>query len=359
MRLAAGCQFRGNEDSLPLVVANLVALGVDLLILVDHLNETIPLDQLRRLTEGRTELRIIRKSTPSYAQAGVHSMLMRIAQEAGAHAYLHVDADEMPDDSPGGPSFREVIATWLARDLTPALLIPCQNYVQRRDIDRWGFDTLDVPVSRVLGANSDEDRDAAGYLGRTPTVRAIVRLASPGMPGRWVRWGSHRLYGAKSHVTGEPLSMIATPHLVLRHLPFPSRLAFEARRSAKTSPKGTIRDNRGDIGSQWASVSIPASTDDTEPGPPVGVTHDPAFARIRLRIEEAGLAPILRDTTLANTQTSIEASAEDTMFASAADLLDTAIPRGVFGARRIAELEVEAEASAQFDADEPAETVGG
>lgn len=337
MRLAAGCQFRGNADSLPLVVANLVAIGIDLLILVDHLNESIPLDQLRALTEGRCELRVIRKSTPPYAQSGVQSMIMRLAHTSGADAYLHVDADEMPDDSPDGPSFREVVATWLAEGHTHALAMPVQNYVQRRDIDQWSFDTLDAPASRVLGALSADHVDAAGYLGRAPAVRVIARLPSRHEHARWVRWGSHRLFGGASHKTGEPLSMVASPELVLRHVPFPSRAAFDARRGATTGSTLMVRDNRGDVGSSWASVSMPLSADDPGPTPPVRVVHDAAFARIRARIESAGLAPLLTDPDLARRRTSIVETPEDAMFSAAADLVGVLIPRGAGNPRFVAD----------------------
>jgi len=324
-RLAAGCQFRGADDSLPLVVANLVSMGVDLLMLVDHLNESIPLEQLQALTDGRCELRVIRKQTTNYAQPGVHSLLMRMAQESGAHAYLQVDADEFPDDTDGGPTFRQVIETWLSDDDTQALIIPHQNYLQRRDVDRWSFETFDAPVYRVLGPVSADARDEAGFLGRTPLVRAVARLAEPGGQPRWVRWGAHRLYGNRPGEPDVELSMEVSPNLVIRHLPNPSRSALEARVGFRSRTDGTVTDNRGTTAQTWDSVSMPVSADDAQPSPAVRTVHDDAFARIRARIEAAGVATILANDALANRRTVLAPTPADDIFAIAADLLTATI----------------------------------
>lgn len=310
------------------MVANLVTLGVDLLYLVDHLNENIPLTQLQQLAGTRTELRVIRKQTPGYSQSGVHSLLMRMSQHAGAHAYLHVDADELPDDVAGGPSFRDAVYTWLVESDAKALLIPRENYLQRRDVDRWGVDTLDAPARRVLGPLDADERDAASFFGRTPHVRALARLSPEGRANRWVRWGSHRVFGRGAERPGGEVLMEASPHLVIRHVPYPSRAALESRLAFRTDPGRGVIDNRGNAAVTWESVSVPVVADDSHPGPAVRTVHDDAFARIRSRIDAAGLTQILADTTLAEQRTALQPTEADEVFAVAADLLSaTIMPR--------------------------------
>ncbi|MDO9589783.1 MAG: hypothetical protein Q7J04_01400, partial [Microcella sp.] len=323
LRLAAGCQFRGSDDSLPLVVANLVSLGFDLILLVDHLNDSIPLALLQRLTHGRAELRVIRKQTPRYAQSGVQSLLMQIAHESGAHAYLHVDADELPDDTFSGPPFRQVVKTWLEASDTAALVIPRENYLQQRSVERWGWQTLDAPNHRVLGPSSTTQVHEAGFFGRTPHVRVLARLTTRGKPsgaeneGQWVRWGSHRLYGRPAELPDGQLSMEVSPHVVIRHLPYPSRESLVARLAFRTREDGSVRDNRGNSSIEWASVSVPTHPDDPHPGPAVRTTHDDAFARIRDRIASAGIAHLLADPMAASDRTVLTPTAADEIFASA------------------------------------------
>lgn len=328
MQLAAGCQFRGADDTLPLVVANLVALGFDLIYLVDHRNEDIPLPLLQRLTEGRCLLRVIRKDSVPFAQAGVHSLLMRLAQAAGAHAYLPLDADEFPAPLVGGPPVRETVHRWLVEARTGALMLPVQNHLQRRDIDRWTIDAIDAPVHRVIGAAQGVARSSIGYFGRAPTVKALARLVPNGLADRWVRFGGHQVYQRVGARRGEPVAAEVSPDLVLLHLPFSSRHALDARRSYRTGPDGTVYDNRDGASLHWDDVSMPADHDDPLAGPPVRTAASDAFARLNERLAAAGLTETLRDRELVAQRVTVEATEADQIFAIAADILTaTILPR--------------------------------
>lgn len=328
MRLAAGCQFRAADDTLPVVVANLVALGFDLIYLVDHLNESIPLPLLQRLTEGRCQLRVIRKDSVPFAQAGVHSLLMRLAQSAGAHAYLPVDADEFPAPLPGRPSLRETVHRWLVEARTGALLLPVQNYVQRRDVDRWTLDAIDAPDNRVIGTAQGVARSSAGYFGRAPTVKAFARLDPLGRADRWMRFGGHQVYQRVGARRGEPVAAEVPPDLVVLHLPFSSRHAMDARRSYRTGPDGTVVDNRDSASLHWDDVSMPVDHDDPHAGPLVRTAASDAFARLSERLAAAGLTETLRDRELVEQRVTVEATEADQIFAIAADILTaTILPR--------------------------------
>lgn len=328
MRLAAGCQFRGADDSLPIVVANLVALGFDVIYLVDHLSESIALPLLQRLAAGRCELRVIRKPTTPFAQSGVHSLLMQLAQRDGAHAYLPVDSDEFPaaaiDTAPS--AFRDAVHRWLSESTTDSLLLPNQNHLQRRDVERWNANTLDAPAHRILGAASGVPDTTVGYLGRTPNVRAMARLDPGGAVHRWVRLGAHRVYGRDNDRRGATVSMEASPDLVMLHLPYPSRSALDARLRMRANDDGTV--NRDDSSAHWADVSMPADPADPHPGPPVRTAPSDAFGRMRDSIAEAGLLDVLADEQLNDQRVALQPSENDELFALAADLLAaTIVPR--------------------------------
>ncbi|MGV3731970.1 MAG: hypothetical protein ACO1N6_01040 [Microcella sp.] len=342
VRLAAGCQFRAADDTLPVVVANLVALGFDLIYLVDHLNESIPLAQLQALTAGRSELRIIRKQTAPYAQSGVHSLLLRMAQNDGAHAYLHVDADEFPAPiaaPAGSPAsgasalgtdgrLRDAVHAWLVRASSIGLLVPHQNVLQRRDVERWGVETLTAPTRFALGPAEGIAAADAGYFARSPNVRAIVRLEPGGLADRWVRWGSHRVRARRAGRVGGQAPVEVSPDLVMLHLPYPSRRALESRRGFRERASGVVVDNRGSAPVQWEDVSLPAHPADPHPGPRVRTAPTAGFDALRERLRAAGLLEVLADETLAAQRTALVPTDADAVFAAAADLLTaTIVPR--------------------------------
>lgn len=342
VRLAAGCQFRAADETLPVAVANLVALGFDLIYLVDHLNESIPLAQLQALTAGRSELRVIRKESTPYAQSGVQSLLLRMAQNDGAHAYLHVDADEFPAPIAGGarPSaargsgpvsddrLRDAVHAWLVRSNSIGLLVPHQNVLQRRDVDRWGVETLAAPTRFALGPADGVTVAEAGYFARSPNVRAIVRLEPGGLADRWVRWGSHRVRTRRTGRVGGLAPVEVAPDLVMLHLPYPSRQALEARLAFRSRPSGEIVDNRGTADLGWEDVSLPIDRDDPHPGPRVRTAPTAGFDALRERLRAAGLLDVLADETLAAQRTALVPTDADAVFAAAADLLTaTILPR--------------------------------
>lgn len=338
MRLAAGCQFRGADDTLPIVVANLVSLGFDLIYLVDHRNDGLPLPLLQRLTDGRCALRVIRKSTETYAQSGVHSLLLRMAQTEGAHAYLHVDADELlapvPSTRPSADGqaasdaefLREVVHRWLSSSASIGLLIPHQNVLQRRDVGRWGVTTITVPNRIAIGPADGIDAADAGYFATAPKVRAMVRLAPGTRRPRWVRWGSHRVYGRVT--AGGSLASEVSPDLVMLHLAYPSRAALEQRLRLRRSAEARPTENRGSTTVRWEDVSLPADGDDPHPGPPVRTVPTTSFSELRDRLEATGLLAILADEALAAQSVTPAPSESDLIFSAAADLLTaTIVPR--------------------------------
>jgi hypothetical protein len=330
IRLAAGCQFRGADDALPIVVANLVSLGFDLIYLIDHLNDSIPLPLLQRIVEGRSELRVIRKETARFSQSGVHSLAMRLAQDAGAHAYVMVDADEFPAPASSAATaptdFRDAVHAWLLDATTDALLIPRQNYLQRRDVERWGATTIAAPTHRILGEAVGVRRDSIGFLGQAPHVRAMARLKPGSGMNRWVRLGAHRVYGGTVERHGGTVPMEVSPDLVILHLPYPSRWGLHARLAVRTLEDSV--NNRSDGAMRWEDVSSPVDVTDPHPGPPVRTAPSDAFARMRDRLAAAGLLEILADEQLATERVAMRPTELDTLFTLAADLLAaTVIPR--------------------------------